>query len=41
VVRAASVVAGETRIELEIWIENTRGEITTPGSAVVVLPSRR
>ena len=26
--------------ELDIWIENPRGEITTPGSAVVVLPSR-
>ena len=41
VVRDTSNVAGETRVELEIWIENTRGEITTPGSAVVVLPSRR
>jgi acyl dehydratase len=41
VVRDASVVAGETRVDLEIWVENTRGEVTTPGSAVVVLPSRR
>ena len=41
VVRATSVVADECRIDLEIWIENTRGERTTPGSAVVVLPSRR
>ena len=40
VVRNTSVVADETRVELEIWIENSRGEITTPGSAVVVLPSR-
>jgi hypothetical protein len=41
VVRAASVVDGEPRIELKIWIENTRGVVTTPGDAVVVLPSRR
>jgi len=40
VVRDSSVVAGETRIELEIWIENSHGDVTTPGSAVVVLPSR-
>ena len=26
--------------ELDIWIENPRGETTTPGSAAVVLPSR-
>jgi acyl dehydratase len=40
IVRETSVTAGEARVELEIWIENTRGEKTTPGSAVVVLPSR-
>lgn len=40
VVRKVSVVSAETRIELEIWIENARGEITTPGGAVVILPSR-
>jgi acyl dehydratase len=27
-------------VELDIWIENPRGETTTPGSAVVSLPSR-
>lgn len=31
----------EHRAELEIWIENPRGEVTTPGTAVVALPSRR
>jgi acyl dehydratase len=40
VVHAKSVVAGEHRIELKIWIENPRGEVTTPGDAVVILPSR-
>jgi acyl dehydratase len=40
VVEATSVVAGEHRVELKIWIENERGEVTTPGDAVVVLPSR-
>jgi acyl dehydratase len=27
-------------VECEIWLENAKGEKTTPGSAVVVLPSR-
>jgi acyl dehydratase len=27
-------------VELDIWIENPRGETTTPGSAVVSLPAR-
>jgi len=31
---------GDHVAELDIWIENPRGEITTPGSALVVLPSR-
>lgn len=31
---------GEHAVELDIWIENPRGEKTTPGTAVVVLPSR-
>jgi acyl dehydratase len=26
--------------ELEVWVENAAGEITTPGTAVVALPSR-
>lgn len=34
------VVEGEHRIELEIWAENSQGERTTPGSALVVLPTR-
>lgn len=32
--------AGSHLVDLEIWVENGRGEITTPGEAVVVLPSR-
>jgi hypothetical protein len=28
-------------VELEIWGENQRGEVTTPGHATVLLPSRR
>jgi acyl dehydratase len=31
---------GEHRVELEVWIENPRAEVTTPGTAVVALPSR-
>ena len=31
---------GEHCVELEIWTENPRGIKTTPGSAVVTLPSR-
>ena len=27
-------------VELEIWGENQRGEVTTPGHATVLLPSR-
>ncbi|RYG28150.1 acyl dehydratase, partial [bacterium] len=27
-------------VDLEIWGENQRGEITTPGLATVILPSR-
>ena len=27
-------------VECEIWIENAKGEKTTPGSATVILPSR-
>lgn len=34
------VEEGENCIELEIWTENQRGEKTTPGTAVVTLPSR-
>ncbi len=31
---------GEHIVELEVWTENPRGERTTPGTAVVALPSR-
>ena len=31
---------GEHFVELEIWAENPKGERTTPGTALVVLPSR-
>lgn len=31
---------GEHFVECEVWTENPRGEKTTPGTAVVVLPSR-
>jgi acyl dehydratase len=27
-------------VECEVWVENSKGERTTPGTAVVVLPSR-
>ncbi len=44
--RCRGVVRGKRRegadglVELEIWLENDRGERTTPGSAVVALPTR-
>jgi acyl dehydratase len=31
---------GENCVELEVWTENPKGEKTTPGTALVVLPSR-
>jgi acyl dehydratase len=31
---------GEYTVECELWAENQRGEITAPGTAVVLLPSR-
>jgi len=34
-------VDGDQRmVECEIWVENGKGEKTTPGTATVVLPSR-
>ncbi len=30
----------EHYVECDIWIENTSGEVTSPGNATVVLPSR-
>ena len=32
---------GEYSVECEIWAENQRGEITAPGRAIVLLPSRK
>jgi hypothetical protein len=32
--------AGHALVDLEIWGENQRGEITAPGLATVVLPAR-
>jgi acyl dehydratase len=34
------VEGGERLVELDIWMENGKGEKTTPGQAVVALPSR-
>ena len=31
---------GEHLVECEIWVENGKGEKTTPGAALVALPSR-
>jgi hypothetical protein len=31
--------AGEKLAELELWVKNEAGKVTTPGSAVVVLRS--
>jgi len=31
---------GKHLVALEVWVENEAGEVTTPGSAVVALPSR-
>ena len=34
------VEADEHCVECDIWLENSKGEKTTPGKAVVVLPSK-
>jgi acyl dehydratase len=34
-------VDGRHEVHLEVWCENQRGERTTPGTAVVLLPTRR
>ena len=34
------VEGGEHYVDCDIWVENGKGERTTPGSATVVLPSR-
>jgi acyl dehydratase len=31
---------GNHLVDLHVWVENEAGEVTTPGSAVVALPSR-
>ena len=31
---------GEHRVDLEVWTENSKGEVTTPGHATVVLPTK-
>lgn len=31
---------GQHFVECQIWVENSKGEVTTPGSATVVLPSK-
>ena len=40
VVKKKYVENGENLVECEIWLENAKGEKTTPGSAIVILPSR-
>ncbi len=30
----------EGRVDLDVWIETPKGEVTVPGSAVVILPMR-
>ncbi len=40
VVTKKYVESGENLVECDIWLENHKGEKTTPGSAVVALPSR-
>lgn len=39
-VKDVSLGEGENLVEVDIWLENQRGEVTTPGSATVALPSR-
>ena len=34
------VDGGHHMVDCEIWLENAKGEKTTPGTATVVLPSR-
>lgn len=39
-VRRLFELGGEHLVELDIWIENPKGEVTTPGSGLVSLPVR-
>ena len=32
---------GECYVECEVWVENEKGEVTTPGKAKIILPSRK
>jgi hypothetical protein len=32
--------AGECLVDLDVWLENEREGVTTPGTATVVLPKR-
>jgi len=41
VVRTVSRQASRHLAELDVWIENAGGQVTTPGTAVVTLPSRQ
>lgn len=41
VVKNTKVEDGENLVECEIWLENQEGKRTTPGSAIVSLPSRQ
>jgi acyl dehydratase len=40
VVRSVTREGDEHLVELEVWTENRRGEVTTPGTALVALPAR-
>lgn len=32
---------GDNLVDLEVWVENQNGEVITPGTATVALPSRK
>ncbi len=34
------IADGEHHVDCDIWVENGKGEVTTPGKATVALPSR-
>ncbi|MEE9286037.1 MAG: MaoC/PaaZ C-terminal domain-containing protein [Dehalococcoidia bacterium] len=40
VVKGKRQEGGENLVDVDIWVENGKGEKTTPGSAVVSLPSK-
>ncbi len=39
-ITATRIEGNEHLVECEVWAENAQGETTTPGTAVVTLPSR-